>query len=75
MKERPITFTVSDINGPSDAVSAIGSVIQALSSRVTPSEATAVCGIISQYVKAYELNEMDERLAKLERSASVRRAA
>ena len=76
VKERPISFTVGDINGPSDAVSAIGSVIQALSTGdVTPSEATAVCGVISQYVKAYELNEMDERLATLERSASVRRAA
>ena len=32
VKERPINFTVGDINGPSDAVSAIGSVIQALSS-------------------------------------------
>ena len=76
VKERPISFTVGDINSPSDAVSAIGGVIKALSAgEITPSEATAVCGVISQYVKAYELNAMDERLSQLERSASVRRAA
>ena len=76
VKEKPITFNVGDINSPSDAVRAIGSVIQALSSgEITPSEATAVCGVISQYLKAYELNELDARLAQLEQSISTRRAA
>lgn len=76
VKERAINFTVGDINSPSDALRAIGSVIQALSGgEITPSEATSVCGVISQYVKTYELNEMDERLAQLERSVSIRRAS
>ena len=56
VKERPITFAVGDINSPSDAVSAIGSVIKALSGgHIIPSEATAVCGVISQYLKALSL--------------------
>ena len=46
VKERPITFTVSDINGPSDAVSAIGSVIQALSNGESPQAKQPLCAAL-----------------------------
>ena len=37
--------------------------------KVTPSEANAVCGIVGQYIKVFEANEIDERLTKLEKKA------
>ena len=64
------------MQSPQDALSAIGGVIEALGmGEVTPSEANAVCSIISQYVKAYEMTEIDSRLTELENLISIKRAA
>ena len=47
---------------------AIAGVIEALGDgKVTPSEANAICGVVGQYIKAYEANEIDERLTNLEK--------
>ena len=68
-KERQICFEVSKIDRPADALQAIAGVIEALGDgEITPSEANAVCGVVGQYIKAYEANELDERLTHLESS-------
>ena len=70
-KERQISFAMPKIEGPADALKAIAGVIEALGDGdVTPSEANAVCGIVGQYIKAFEANEIDDRLTKLENSIS-----
>ena len=67
-KERQISFKVPKIEKPADALKAIAGVIEALGDgKVTPSEANAVCGVVGQYIKAYEANEIDERLTNLEK--------
>lgn len=72
-KERPVLFSMPVLNEPDDALKAIGGVIEAMGAgNVTPSEASAVCNVINQYLKAYELNEMDNRLTQLENSTSIK---
>jgi len=71
-KERPIAFTVEALESPKDAIRVIGNVIEAMGKgKVTPSEANSVCGVINQYMKAYELNEIDDRLTHLEKSINL----
>lgn len=76
-KERAIAFDVGAIEGPQDALRAIGRTIEALGrGEVTPSEASAVCNVINQFLRAFEANDIEERLTQLEKqNQSMRRAA
>jgi hypothetical protein len=67
-KDNPVTFKVGKIDGPAAALNAMGAVTDKMASgEMTPSEAGAVLGVISQYAKTYELTELDRRIAELER--------
>lgn len=74
IKELPLSFRVGEIKSSEDALTAIGSVITAMGEcLITPSESTAVCGVINQYLKAFELNEISNRLESLENIVSEQR--
>ncbi|MEE9271695.1 MAG: hypothetical protein V3U57_00230 [Robiginitomaculum sp.] len=66
-KERTITFDVGKIDSPEDALKTMAKVIEALGAgKLSPSEANAVCGVIGNYIKAFEVNEILARIEALE---------
>ena len=67
-KEREITFDVGQINDAETIRAALGSVIEAMGQgELTPSEASSVSSAIQGYLKAYELGEIAEQMAEIER--------
>jgi hypothetical protein len=69
-KERPVTFKLPTMATSQDAVTAIGNVIEEMSAgNITPGEANSVCGVIGNYIKAFEVNEILARLEALEETA------
>lgn len=70
-KERTITFDVGKIDSPEDALTAMAKVIEALGTgKLSPGEANAVCGVIGNYIKAFEVNEILARIEALEETAT-----
>jgi hypothetical protein len=66
-KDSPVSFSVGRIDGPGAALEAMGAVTDKMAAgELTPSEAGAVIGVISQYAKVYELTELERRVAELE---------
>lgn len=66
-KDRPIAFEVGEIGGPADALAVMGRVVSSMGAGdVTPTEATAVMNVVGLYLKAWEANDMEQRLAALE---------
>jgi len=67
-KGSPVTFRVGRLDGPAAALSAIGAVTEKMAAgELTPAEAGAVVGVIGQYTKVYELNELERRISDLEK--------
>ena len=66
-KERAIQFEVGELSGPSDALAAMSRAINAMGDgEMTIGEAKAACDVIGVYLKAYEMDEFEKRLAALE---------
>lgn len=66
-KDAPVRFSVGRIDGPATALEAMGTVTDKMANgELTPSEASAVIGVIAQYTKAYELTELERRISELE---------
>jgi hypothetical protein len=66
-KERPITFDLGALNGPSDALAAVVSVIQAMAKgEITPSEATVVAALLDTFRRGFETAELQARVEALE---------
>jgi hypothetical protein len=67
-KDRPVNFTLPTITSARDALSALSALLTAVSSgELTPSEASEVGKLVDGYVKATEINELAERLERLEK--------
>jgi Family of unknown function (DUF5681) len=67
-KDRPVTFTLPTITSAKDALSALSALLTAVSTgELTPSEAAEVGKLVDGYVKATEINELAERLERLEK--------
>ena len=67
-KDSPVSFKIGKIDGPAPALAAMADVTGRMAAgEMTPSEASAVIGVISQYAKTYELTELDRRISELER--------
>ena len=67
-KDRPVTFNLPTITSAKDALSALSALLNAVSTgELTPSEATEVGKLLDGYVKAFETNELAERLERLEK--------
>lgn len=66
-RDRPITFDLPDIETTSDAVAAMGGVLQAVAAgEVTPSEAQAVAAIVETFRRTMETVEFERRISELE---------
>lgn len=66
-KDSPVSFKIGQIDGPGAALAAMGAVTGKMAAgEMTPSEAGAVIGVISQYAKTYELTELERRISELE---------
>lgn len=69
-KDRPLAFEVGEIAGPADALACMGRVIASMGAgEITPTEATSVMNVVGLYVKAWEANDLEQRLAALEAKA------
>jgi Family of unknown function (DUF5681) len=67
-KDRPVTFALPTITSAKDALSALSALLTAVSTgELTPSEAAEVGKLVDGYVKATEINELAERLERLEK--------
>jgi hypothetical protein len=66
-KDRPITFDAGALEGPADALKALVGVIRAIArGEITPDEATTVASVLDTYRRAFEVTEMEARIAALE---------
>ncbi len=66
-KDGPVCFKIGQIDGPGAALAAMGAVTGMMAAgELTPGEAGAVIGVISQYAKTYELTELERRITELE---------
>ncbi|MFO1149080.1 MAG: DUF5681 domain-containing protein [Alsobacter sp.] len=69
-KDRPIEIELPKLEKPSDAVSVMGSIFNAVASgEITPSEAGELSRMIEGFTRAYEVQELESRLSRLEAGA------
>jgi len=69
-KDHPVTFEMPAMKTASDSVAVMGSLLSALADgAVTPSEASAISGIIETFRKTIETSELEERIQVLEHAS------
>ena len=68
-KDRPVVFDIPKLETAADAVKATGALIEAAASGVlTPSEAGELAKLLDVFTRAKDAQELEERLAKLEKA-------
>lgn len=72
-RDRPIDFRLSPVTTAAEACVALGEIVEAVSAgHLTPTEATAVAGLVDAFVKALETQDLESRIIALEaRTASA----
>jgi hypothetical protein len=66
-KDRPINFDMPEIGAVADLPKATNAIIEAVSKgEITPSEASELGKVVDAHVKAIEVTELNERIARLE---------
>ena len=66
-KDRPVLFTLPAVETTADVVKASAALLGAVASgELTPSEAAELGKLIEAHVRAIEVTEIQERLARLE---------
>jgi hypothetical protein len=69
-RERPVNFTLPEINSVDHAANAMAAITTAVANgELTPSEAAELSRVIEGYVKAMEATEIERRLRLLEERA------
>lgn len=69
-KDRPITFTLPEIETPADLTKATRALMQGVADgEITPSEAAELSKLVDAHVKAISAADFAERLVALEQSA------
>lgn len=69
-KDRPITFSLPEIESPADLTKATRALMQGVADgEITPSEAAELSKLLDAHVKAISAADFAERLAALEQSA------
>jgi hypothetical protein len=69
-RERPVNFTLPEINSIDHAIKAMAAITTAVANGVlTPTEAAELSRVIDGYVKAVEATEIERRLRLLEERA------
>ena len=67
-KDRPVMFSLPEINSAADASSAMAGMLAAVAAgEITPGEAQDVAGLIDAFRKTIETAELEARIATLER--------
>ena len=73
-KDRPITFTLPEIETAADLTKATGALLQGVASgEITPSEAAELSKLVDAHVKAIEATDFAKRLVALEQAAGGKR--
>jgi hypothetical protein len=66
-KDRPVTFALPPITSARDAADIAAAIAQAVAAgHITPSEAAEFGKVIELYVRAYQVAELNDRIAPLE---------
>ncbi len=66
-RDRPIDFKLSPISTAAEACVAVSEIVEAVSSGdLTPTEATAITGLVDAFVKALETRDLEARVLALE---------
>lgn len=66
-KDRPVSLSLPALKSPKDSTLAMASILEAVSSgEITPREGERLSNIVEASNKCYELQELDERIARLE---------
>ncbi|MCX7309350.1 MAG: DUF5681 domain-containing protein [Afipia sp.] len=70
-KDRPITFGLPEIKSPEQAAATISTVLSAVAvGELTPGEASEIAKLVDTYLRGVEVNELTERLERLEQELS-----
>jgi hypothetical protein len=73
-KDRPVSLDLPRIESVADVVSTSAALIEAAAlGEVTPSEATHLARLVEVHVRAIEVQELEQRLARLEAEDANRR--
>lgn len=68
-KDAPVTFAMPEMATASDALSAISSIVQAVASgELTPGEGSSLAGLVEQFRRSAEIEELERRIEKLEQA-------
>lgn len=66
-RERTVEFEVPQVKSAADVPAALAAVLSAVATgSLTPSEGTALAGLLDRFRAAYELEELERRVAALE---------
>ncbi len=66
-RDRPIDFKLSPISTAAEACVAVSEIVEAVSAgELTPTEATAIAGLVDAFVKALETRDLEARVLALE---------
>lgn len=67
-KDAPVEFSLPDMKTAEDAVKAAGAVLEAVGAgELTPREGSTVAGLVEGFRRALETNELERRVAALEK--------
>lgn len=70
-RDRPIDFKLSPMSTAAEACVAVSDIVHAVSAGdLTPSEATAIAGLVDVFVKALETRDLEARVLALETRAA-----
>lgn len=70
-KDRPVTFALPKLETPGDAVKAAAALAEAVATGdITPMEAGELAKLVEGFTRAFELHEIEQRLARLEGGAA-----
>lgn len=71
-RDRPVPFALSPMSSAADACVAIGEIVEAVAAGdLTPSEATAMAGLVDVYVRALETRDLEVRVQTLEQRTAA----
>ncbi len=66
-KDKPLTIALPPLKSAADLPAAMSSILESVASgEVTPSEATALAGLVETHRRALETSSLEERIAALE---------
>jgi hypothetical protein len=74
-RDRHVSFALPKMEKASDAVTASASIVAAVSiGDLTPSEASELIRVVESYTRVLQATEIEDRLARLEQTATARKA-